>query len=354
MSIITDDRELDAALRSRWDQKTKPPGSLGRIEEVGIKYGLLQKSLRPACQAPLLLIFAADHGVAKDGVSAYPQSVTGKMVHNFLDGTAAATIMAERLGADWRVVDCGVDGEFSQARRLIQGKIAHGTKNLVHESAMTREQAEKAFRLGRELVLRWNLTGSNTFFLGEMGIGNTSSAALITHRLTGAPLDQVVGRGSGLTDEGWARKKVLLGRAAARSAGDDQQGGSQDPWETLAQFGGFEIAAMVGAFVGCHETRSMAVADGFISSVAALVAVSMNSQVLESILWSHLSAEPGHRILLEFLGQTPLFSLGLRLGEGTGALLSLPLIHCALDLMAKMARMTDFQIEPSPDSLAMG
>ena len=276
------------------------------------------------------------------GVSAYPQSVTLKMMANFLAGTAASIVMADRVGADWRVIDCGVAGDIPAHARLLERKIAKGTKNFIFEPAMALTEVHEAVTRGRQLIRQLSMEGCNTFLMGEMGIGNTSSAALIAHCLTGSPLDSLVGYGTGLTEEGRHRKQKLLAQAMARLSA-----APRDPLKVLAEFGGFEIATMAGAYLECYETGSVAVVDGLISSAAALVAVALGGHpILDAMIWSHQSPEPGQECILRFLGQKPLLSLGLRLGEGTGALLTLPLLHCAADLMAKMANLEHFGIEP--------
>lgn len=339
------DSHLFQALQAKLDQKTKPPGSLGRIEEIALKLGLIQGTLSPVVSCPTLVIFAADHGIATEGVSAYPQEVTHQMVLNFLNEGAAANIFAKRVGCNWLVVDAGVKGDFYDHPRLIRHKIGPGTRNFRWGPAMSLEECHQCLQRGGELVQKLVKQGVNTFVFGEMGIGNSSSAALLVHVLTGLPLDDAVGPGTGVSGPDLSRKKAVL-RACLTSA--NQKLGSL---ETLAYFGGFEIAMMCGAYLEAAKNRCVSLVDGYIASAAALVASRISAQSMGSMIFSHCSQEPGHRSLLHSLKQVPVFDLGLRLGEGTGALLCLPLVQAATDMLNEMATMDGAHVSGKKDKL---
>lgn len=318
----------EAALARRIDGKTKPPGSLGRIEELAAQVARVTGSLKPVLARCQLTIFAGDHGIADEGVSAYPQAVTRQMVLNFLGGNAAANVFARSVGAAIRVVDAGVAGEAVEHPDLLSRRIGAGTRNSAQGPAMTARECAEAMDTGRALGTdgAWDAV-----CFGEMGIANTSSAALVAHKLSGLPIDDLVGRGTGLSDEGLDRKAAVLARAAART------GGCLAPAEALAEYGGFEIAMMTGAMLGAAESRRIVLVDGFIAGAAALAAVSIRPEARRALVFSHRSAEHGHAAVLERLGARPLFDLGLRLGEGTGALLAWPLVRAAAAMLTEMA-----------------
>jgi nicotinate-nucleotide--dimethylbenzimidazole phosphoribosyltransferase len=333
--ITTPDRGLAAALQDKIDRKTKPPGALGRLEAVAHRIGLIQQTLSPRLERPHLLVFAGDHGAAKAGVSAYPQDVTWQMVENFLAGGAAINVFCRLNGLGLAVVDAGVAHDFGGPREgLIDAKIAPGTANYVEQAAMSIGQCAQAIEQGAGIVRGLAATGCNVLGFGEMGIGNTSSAALLTHCLTGAPLAECVGRGTGLDDAGLMRKRALLGQALARYR---SAGGDDDAFKVLAEFGGFEIATLVGALLAAAEARMVLLIDGFIVGAAALVAARLAPEVLEYCIFCHRSAEPGHAAQLSAMNAEPLLDLGLRLGEGTGAALAFPLLGAAVAFLDEMA-----------------
>ena len=322
---------LDGAIRRALDAKTKPPGSLGEVEALAARIARIQGTLAPRLRRCRLTLFAGDHGVAAEGVSAYPQAVTRQMVANFLAGGAAANVFARANGVDLSVVDAGVAGAPLAAPGLLSRRIAPGTRNFALEPAMTREQYEASLRAGAELGAGGGGARDEGAAFGEMGIANTSSATLIAHKLTGAPLDALTGRGTGLDDDGLAHKRRVLARAAARTAG------RLDAHDALTEYGGFEIAMMAGAMIGAARAGAVVLVDGFIASTAALAADRMAPALREYLVFAHRSAEPGHRVVLDALGASPLLDLGLRLGEGTGTLLAWPILRAAAAMLSDMA-----------------
>ena len=322
---------LDDAIRRAVDAKTKPPGSLGAVEALAARIARVQGTLTPRLRRCRLTLFAADHGVASEGVSAYPQAVTRQMVANFLAGGAAASVFARVNGVDLCVVDAGVAGAPLDAPGLVSRRIGPGTRNFAVEPAMTREQYEGALRAGIDLGADSGAPADAAAAFGEMGIANTSSATLVAHKLTGAPLDALTGRGTGLDDDGLARKRRVLARAAARTAR------RLAPEAALREYGGFEIVMMAGAMIGAARAGAVVIVDGFIASVAALAADALAPALRDYLVFAHRSAEPGHRVVLDALGASPLLDLGMRLGEGTGALLAWPLLRSAAAMLSDMA-----------------
>ena len=325
------ERGLEAALREKIDHKTKPPGSLGRLEALALQLGLIQSSLTPVIARPTLIVFAGDHGIVAEGVSPYPQAVTVQMVANFVAGGAAINAFSGVAGMALEVVNAGVAGDLRALASVIDMPIGPGTRNFADQPAMTREQALRAMAAGAMRARHHAALGSNLIGFGEMGIGNTSSAACLMSRLCDLPIDACVGRGTGLDDAGLARKRAVLAGALARHPA------SIDPVEVLATFGGFEIAMMTGAFLGAAAQRMTILVDGFIASSALLVAARIAPAVLDYCVFAHQSDEAGHQQLLAHFKAQPLLSLGLRLGEGTGAALTLPLLRAASAFMEQMA-----------------
>ena len=333
-SITAPDGGLGAALQQKIDGKTKPLGALGQLEHLARQIGLIQQTLEPALRQPHLVVFAGDHGAAKAGVSAYPQDVTWQMVENFLAGGAAINVFARQNGLALTVVDAGVAHDFGPRPDLVPAKIAAGTASYLEGPAMTPQQCATAIEHGAGIVRALAARGCNVVGFGEMGIGNTASASLITHCLTGTPLADCIGRGTGLDDAGLARKHALLERALQRHGA---AGGSTEPLAVLAEFGGFEIAMMVGGLLAAAEARMVVLIDGFIVGAATLVASRLAPALTHYCVFCHRSAEPGHQAQLAALGATPLLDLGLRLGEGTGAALAWPLVQAALAFFDGMA-----------------
>ncbi|HQR04133.1 MAG: nicotinate-nucleotide--dimethylbenzimidazole phosphoribosyltransferase [Proteobacteria bacterium] len=326
------DHVLDAALQARIDHKTKPPGALGMLETLALQIGSIQQTLTPALRAPHMLVCAGDHGAAKAGVSAYPQDVTWQMVENFLAGGAAINVLARQAGMTLVVADAGVNHDFGIRPGLLDAKVAPGTASYLDAAAMTRDQCETALQRGREAVSAIAGTGCNVIGFGEMGIGNTAAAALLTHCYTGIPLADCVGRGTGLDDAGLARKRVLLQQAL-----DQWPMRNTDPADILARFGGFEIAMLAGAMIEAASRRMVLLIDGFIVTAALLAALRLAPAVREYCVFAHCSEERGHAAQLAHLAARPLLNLDLRLGEGTGAALAYPLLAAACAFLAEMA-----------------
>ena len=332
--ITAPDRGIEISLKNRVDRKTKPLGALGLLERTAIKIGLIQQRLDPEFGQPHLLVFAGDHGAAKAGVSAYPQDVTWQMVENFLAGGAAINVFARQNDLHLAIIDAGVAHDFGQRAGLISAKVAPGTANYIEAPAMTAAQCAAAIERGAEICRNLSANGCNLVGFGEMGIGNTAAASLITHCLTGTPLAECIGRGTGLDDAGLARKQVLLETALNRYRA---AGGSNDPLAVLAEFGGFEIAMMVGAMLGAAEQKMTLLIDGFIVGSAALTAAQLAPALTDYCVFCHRSAEPGHAAQLQALAAEPLLDLGLRLGEGTGAALAYPLVLASVNFLNEMA-----------------
>jgi nicotinate-nucleotide--dimethylbenzimidazole phosphoribosyltransferase len=330
-----EDESLAARLQHAINNKTKPLGSLGSLEGLAHKVGMIQRTTQPEIREPAILVFAADHGVVAEGISAFPQEVTWQMVENFLAGGAAINVFARQNGCTLKVVDAGVKHEFGPREGLVNRKIANGTANFAQQPAMSAQQCMEAIECGMDLVAE--LPG-NVVGFGEMGIGNTTAASALMHRLTGIPVADCVGAGTGLAPEGIARKQAVIEAAMALHA--DAQGGLQ----ALATFGGLEIAMMAGAMLKAAERRMVLVIDGFIVTSALLVAARVQPSVLEYCVFSHCSDESGHKRMLDFLGARPLLNLGLRLGEGTGAALAMPLLHAAVNFLNQMATFDSAQV----------
>jgi nicotinate-nucleotide--dimethylbenzimidazole phosphoribosyltransferase len=319
---------LHARLQHLIDHKTKPVGSLGFLEDLAIRLGEILQTERPQLREPQVVVFAGDHGLAARGVSAYPSDVTWQMVENFLAGGAAVSVLARQHGLALTVVDAGVAKVLPPRVGLQIRKVAAGTRDASQGPAMTPAQCDQALAHGAEVVR--GLPG-NVVLFGEMGIGNTSSAALIMSRLTGLPLADCVGRGTGLDDSGMVRKLAVLQEALHVNQG------AKAPLDVLAAFGGFEVAMMCGAMLEAARLNRVIVVDGFITTSALLVAHALQPLVLQRCVFAHQSDESGHARMLAHLGARPLLSLGLRLGEGTGAVLAWPLLISATRLLAEMA-----------------
>lgn len=320
--------DLTARLTAAINNKTKPLGSLGTLERLAARLGLIQDTVAPTVEQPAILVFAGDHGVVAEGVSAFPQDVTWQMVENFLAGGAAINVFARQNGIALHVVDAGIKHDFGARAGLVDRKVAHGTRNFAVEPAMTQDECTTA--LARGAALAAELPG-NVVGFGEMGIGNTTVAAALMHKLTGMPATACVGAGAGLSTEGVLRKARVIEAAVERHAGVD------DPLAVLATFGGLEIAMMVGAMLQAAALRKTLLIDGFIVTSALLVAARIEPAILDYCVFAHCSDESGHRRMLDALGAEPLLQLNLRLGEGTGAALALPLVHAAANFLNEMA-----------------
>lgn len=334
--------ELDAIAmarcRSRLDQLTKPPGSLGRLEDLAVQLAGITGDPEWHPGRRTIVVFAADHGVTARGVSAYPQAVTGQMVANYLAGGAAINVLARRAGSDVLVVDVGVvtstlsPPELPTGVRYLAGRIRAGTADMTLGPAMTHEDALAAIEVGLEIAAAEAQTGTTLLACGEMGIANTTSASAVVAAMTSRPVVEVTGLGTGVDADGRRRKIAAIERALEVNAPDPH-----DPVGVLSAVGGLELAALAGLMLGAARMRLPVLLDGFITGAAALVAAALSPALPPRLIASHRSAEPGHRIVLEHLGLRPLLELDLRLGEGTGAALAMPLLDAACDLRNGMA-----------------
>ncbi|MGZ9667189.1 nicotinate-nucleotide--dimethylbenzimidazole phosphoribosyltransferase [Pseudomonas sp. GNP014] len=335
--------EVVAQAAARQQQLTKPAGSLGRLETVAVQLAGLQGQVKPTLKQIWIAIFAGDHGVVAEGVSAFPQEVTGQMLLNFVSGGAAISVLARQLGAQLEVVDLGTVTPSLNLPGVLHLNVGPGTANFVKDAAMTPAQGELALQAGRDSVLRAKAVGTQLFIGGEMGIGNTTAASALACALLDCPVAHLTGPGTGLNAEGVSHKAQVIERALALHAA--QRG---DALQTLFNLGGFEIAALVGAYLAAAQEGVAVLVDGFICTVAALVAVRLNPACREWLLFGHRGAEPGHRHVLETLGAEPLLELGLRLGEGSGAALAVPLLRLACDLHGQMATFAEAAVADRP------
>jgi nicotinate-nucleotide--dimethylbenzimidazole phosphoribosyltransferase len=336
---ISADDAFARAVDAELDAKTKPLGALGELERLAARIARIQQRIAPSIAHAEALVFAADHGVAAEGVSAFPQAVTAQMVANFLGGGAAICVLARAHGARLRVVDAGVAADLAPHPALITRSLGRGTANFVHAPAMTAAQCTAALNEGVTLgmtlpehgVPDFDVPNSGVLVLGEMGIANTTSAAALMHGLTGTPIADCVGRGTGVDDAGIARKCAAINAAVAR------HGSSGTPLQLLARYGGFEIAMMAGAMLGAASMRQVILIDGFIATAAIAVAARITPAALDYCVFGHVSAEAPHRHWLKLLDARPLLDLGMRLGEGSGAMLALPLLRAACAILGEMA-----------------
>lgn len=333
--IVPLDRSQEAAYRALVDGKAKPLGALGRIEDLAVRLALIAGRPNPSFDRALLLVFAGDHGLNEAGVSAYPSAVTTAMVATLLAGRASANAFARAVGAEVRVVDAGVDADFAPHPALIAAKVRKGTRNAAVGPALTAAEVDLALERGAAIARQAiEEDGFDVLAVGEMGIGNSASAALILHRLAPASLADCIGPGAGHDAEGLTRKRAVLETAAARSP-------ATDPREVLAQFGGLEIVAMAGAILGAAAAQTPVLVDGFIASTAALAAIRLEPACADYCIFAHRSAERGHAIALQAAGAAPLLDLSMRLGEGTGALLAVPIVRAAAALLSEVASLDD-------------
>lgn len=323
------------ALQNKINLKTKPVGSLGLLESIALQVGCIQKSLSPQFVNPHLFVFAADHGIALEGVSPFPQEVTRQMVLNFVGGGAAINVFCNQHGIEMSVIDAGVNTNFAESLPIINRKVAFGTASFLSAPAMTPQQRDTAIAHGADIVRSAFESGSNVVAFGEMGIGNTSSSALIMHKICGIDLEECVGRGTGHTDEGLQRKLEILTRCA------DNYTQSNDGASILAHFGGFETAMVCGAFLQAAELGMTILVDGFNITAALLCAAQISPNVLGYCIATHQSDENGHIRMLSHLGLKPVLQLGMRLGEGTGAAVAYPVIDSALRFVCEMASFED-------------
>ncbi|MFY0990811.1 nicotinate-nucleotide--dimethylbenzimidazole phosphoribosyltransferase [Halomonas sp. C05BenzN] len=329
------DRRLGERVGAYLDTLTKPPGSLGRLERLAVDLAVMTGEAFPRVTPPGVLVFAADHGVADEGVSAFPREVTAQMVANFVAGGAAINVFARQLGARLEVIDVGVASEIA-GEGVVDEKVRPGTANIARQDAMSRREAEAAIAAGRRAAGRAVDAGCRCLIIGEMGIANTTASSAVLAVLSGEPVAGLVGRGTGIDDARLAHKRMVIEDAIAARAPDPG-----DPLGVLASLGGLEIAAMTGACLEAAVRRVPLLVDGFIATLAALVACRLAPGVRDGLIFGHRSREPGHDVALAVLDAEPLLDLELRLGEGTGAALAFPLLEAACRMLAEMATFTD-------------
>ncbi len=333
--------EIKEQLQHKIDFKTKPIGSLGVLEKLAVKIGCIQNTLTPELKQPNIMVFAADHGIALDGVSPYPQEVTWQMVANFVNGGAAINVFGRQNGIDIKIIDAGVNYDFDKDSGVINAKVDYGTKSYLTSAAMTADQFETAIKRGADLCDKMHQEGCNIIGFGEMGIANTSSAAVLLHLLGGVDLKECVGRGTGWDDEGLKKKYEILKTAVSNYKDDNKLE------NILAYFGGFEIIMILGAMLKAAELKMIIMVDGFIISSALLAASKMNPNVLDYCIFTHKSNENGHKFMLEHLKAEPILDLGMRLGEGTGAAVAYPIIESAVNFLNQMASFEDAGVSNS-------
>jgi len=343
-SIKPLDEKAMAEARMRQDNLTKPQGSLGQLESLSIQVAGIKGNPRPRIVHKVIFTLAGDHGVTKEGVSAYPSEVTPQMVYNFIRGGAGINVLAHHVGARVVVADLGVASKMEKYPDLIDKKVAMGTQNMAQEPAMSREQAIRSIEAGIELVEDELLKGMDILGTGDMGIGNTTSSSAIAAALTGADVVTVTGRGTGLDDEGQRRKVKVIQKALGIN-----QPNPKDAIDVLSKVGGFEIGGIAGVILAGAKYQIPVVIDGFISGAAALIATSLSPQVKPYLIASHQSVEPGHKIILEHLGLKPLLNLDLRLGEGTGAALGIFLVEASLKILDEMTTFAEAGVSEKND-----
>ncbi|MGR2737780.1 nicotinate-nucleotide--dimethylbenzimidazole phosphoribosyltransferase [Billgrantia sp. Q4P2] len=330
-SLSPVDDALTSAVQARLDNLTKPPGSLGRLESLALALAGMSGSEQPSVTPPGVIVFAADHGVAEEGVSAFPQEVTVQMVANFAAGGAAINVFARQIGARLEVVDVGMKGGV-EGEGVVIDKVRPGTANFAREDAMSLAEAERAIEVGIRGAARSHEAGCRCLIVGEMGIANTTASSAVLAALSGLPASRLVGLGTGIAPARLAHKAAVIEGALAARGADPSQ-----PLEVLAKLGGLEIAAMAGAYLGAAARRMPILVDGFIATVAALVACRLAPALRGYLIFAHRSCEPGHDVALELLEAESLLDLELRLGEGTGAALAFPLLEAACRMLAEMA-----------------
>ncbi|MBN2337546.1 MAG: nicotinate-nucleotide--dimethylbenzimidazole phosphoribosyltransferase [Acidobacteria bacterium] len=321
---------MQSRLRQKIDNKTKPLGALGRLETIALEVGVIQNTLSPSIRRPTILVFAADHGLTEEHISPYPKDVTWQMAMNFVAGGAAISVFCRHNGIALKVIDAGVDYDFPPGCPIIPAKVARGTRNMRREPAMSLGQCEEAMARGRDFVRREAENGCNTIGFGEMGIGNTSASSLLMHRFTGLPIGICTGAGAGMQGEQLSHKQRVLEEISGKYD-------PRTPLETLATFGGLEIAMMTGAFLEARGRGMVMLIDGFIATVSLLTACQFDPSAAQNAIFCHLSDERGHAVLLEHFQARPVLQLDMRVGEGTGAAVALPVIQSAVAFLNEMA-----------------
>ena len=324
------DENLRPSIIDKINNLTKPKGSLGRLEEIALQIALIQQTLTPALHKPQNIIFAADHGIVDEGVSLSPKEVTWQQLSNFLHGGAGVNFLCRQHGFELKIVDAGVDYDLPYEKGIIDMKVRRGTRNYLYEAAMTQEEMELCIERGVEVVRRCHEEGSNVLSFGEMGIGNTSSSSLWMTYFTGIPLEQCVGAGSGLNQQGIRHKYEVLKRSMENYNGD---GSATD---IIRYFGGLEMVMAVGAMLQAAELKMLILVDGFIMTNCMLAAMQLYPAVKDYAIFGHCGDESGHKLILEYMQAKPLINLGLRLGEGTGAICAYPLVDSAVRMINEM------------------
>lgn len=324
------DENLRPSIIDKINNLTKPKGSLGRLEEIALQIALIQQTLTPALHKPQNIIFAADHGIVEEGVSLSPKEVTWQQLSNFLHGGAGVNFLCRQHGFELKIVDAGVDYDLPYEKGIIDMKVRRGTRNYLYEAAMTQEEMELCIERGAEVVRRCHEEGSNVLSFGEMGIGNTSSSSLWMTYFTGIPLEQCVGAGSGLNQQGIRHKYEVLKRSMENYNGD---GSATD---IIRYFGGLEMVMAVGAMLQAAELKMLILVDGFIMTNCMLAAMQLCPAVKDYAIFGHCGDESGHKLILEYMQAKPLINLGLRLGEGTGAICAYPLVDSAVRMINEM------------------
>jgi nicotinate-nucleotide--dimethylbenzimidazole phosphoribosyltransferase len=336
-------QDIITALQHKIDFKTKPLKSLGTLEKIALQIGMVQNTLTPTLNKPTIVVFAADHGIAKEGVSAYPQEVTYQMVMNFLQGGAAINVFSQQNNIALQIVDAGVNFDFQNHPQLVHKKADKGTQSFLSAKAMTEKQLQDCLQNGKSIVKHIADSGCNIIGFGEMGIGNTSAASMLMSYFTNLPIAQCVGRGTGVSDEGLQKKLEIL------QAAQTYHGKIATPLDALQTFGGFEIAQMCSAMLHAAERNMIILVDGFIASSAFLCAHAINPQILANSLFCHLSDEFGHRNLLNHLKVEPILQLSMRLGEGTGCAVAYPIIQSAVAFLNNMASFESANVSNKTD-----
>lgn len=339
-----EDESWSEGAQRAFDAKVKPTGALGRLETIGCRLSSLQRTLAPRVDPARVNIFAGDHGVVREGVSAYPARVTQQMMAVYANGGAAISVLGRSVDAEVEVIDVGVDADLSGLEGVVHAKVRRGTRNLRTEPALTPDECAQALVVGRNVARRARDDGIQVLCLGDMGIGNTTAAAALCAALTGTRPAATVGPGAGVEGERLARKRTVVQDAVARVRRD----GITSPKGLLAQLGGLEIAAITGATLEASSQNIAVVVDGFISTVGVLAAAEMEPSVLTACFFAHRSPEPGHAIALDAVEGDPLLDLDLRLGEGTGAAMALPILRAAADILREMDTFEDTRVEQGP------
>lgn len=335
--------ELQKLLQYNIDQKTKPVGALGQLEELAIQIGLVQQTTQPSLNKPVMLTVAADHEITMEQVSPVPPEITWQQCLNFLNGGGGIGFLCNQFGFELYVVDAGVDYDFTPHPKLIDKKIRKATRNFFYEPAMTAEECDQALQNGRDIVASFAKKGTNVIGFGEMGIGNSSPATALLAVYTGIPVETCTGPGCGLRPQGVSHKAKVLKQAIKK------HGIADSPEENLARFGGLEIATIAGGMLEAASRRMLILVDGFITTSAFLAAHAINPTVKDYAIFSHCSHEPGHIKMLEFVGGNPVLELQLRLGEGTGSALAYPIVQASVEMLNKMTSFVEAKVYNTSD-----